>query len=295
MNTESVSISQALAWATGELTQAGVENPRLDAEVLLAHCLGANRAALYRDAADVLAQRVLEEFRTVIGRRWQREPVAYITGIKEFHSREFRITRDVLIPRPETETLVEEVIRGVAQVGMSSDAIRILEVGTGSGIIAVTLAKEVDRGRIIALDCTYAIVCLARSNAQLHGVDHKICFLVGDLCEALKIRGATHLFDVMVCNPPYLSDSEWCQSPPEIRKYEPERSLRAETDGLACYRALLPAAGALLKSGGCLMLEIGCEQATSVVGLAGQTGLFSAITTAADLSGVQRVVKARRR
>ena len=286
---------QALQWAAFELKQKGVESPRLDAEILLAYCLNTERASLYRDASRGLEKAPLEHFQHCIARRAKREPVAYITGVKEFRSMAFKITRDVLIPRPETETMVDEVIKESLELRIRNDALRILEVGTGSGIIAVSLAKEINCLRVIAADCTYAIISLARANAQLQRVDHKILFFVGELCESLKVRDASQLFDVILCNPPYLSDIEWQQAQPEIRDYEPERALRAGPDGLALYRALLPAAGHLLRNGGSIMLEIGQGQAVSISRLIDQTALFHPVATVNDLAGIKRLIKAQKR
>ena len=295
MNNTCVSIMQALQWAACELKQSGVESPRLDAEILLGYCLNTDRASLYRDASLDLEKGSLEHFRHCIARRAKREPVAYITGVKEFRSMSFKITRDVLIPRPETETMVDEVIKESRKLRIRNDSLRILEVGTGSGIVAVSLAKEINCLRVIAGDCTYGIISLARANAQLQKVAHKIVFFVGELCECLKVRDASQLFEVMLCNPPYLSDSEWQQAQPEIRNYEPERALRAGPDGLAWYRAPLPAAGHLLQSGGSIMLEIGQGQAASVSRIIDQTALFHPVATVNDLAGVTRLIKAQKR
>jgi release factor glutamine methyltransferase len=290
------SIASSLEWAVNRLRQQGIENPRLDAEVLLAFSMNADRANIYRDAGAAIEKGCRERFRYYIARRVEREPVAYITGIKEFRSLAFRVSSDVLIPRPETETIIDVMLQvHHAMLKNMKSPLRVLEVGTGSGIIAVSLAKEIDKIWISATDYSASIVAVARSNAQLNRLDHKICFLVGDLLNPLKSRDEADQFDCILSNPPYLSDEEWNSAQPEIKRYEPERALRSGPDGLSFYRDLVPETGRLLRKNGFVLFEIGRGQAVPVAHLIEQTGLFGPVSTAADLSGIKRVIMAQKR
>jgi release factor glutamine methyltransferase len=287
-------IAQALAWAVGRLGQQGIDNPRLDAEVLLAHCMNGDRVSVYRDATLPLAQECRNRFLDYIARRENREPVAYITGLKEFRSREFKVSPHVLIPRPETETIIEVVLHAYGTIRKRDHGLRLLEVGTGSGIIAVSLAQELADTWICATDCELNILEIARANAQLHRVDHKIAFLAGNLLNCVRCRNGAAAFDFILSNPPYLSDDEWTKAQPEIRNFEPERALRSGPDGLSFYRLLVPEAGRLLRKNGYMLLEIGRGQSAAVARLMGETGLFGPVATAQDLSGTERVIMAQR-
>lgn len=295
MNDPLSSISDALQWAAGELRHTGIESPRLDAEVLLAHCMNTDRVTLYRDAAGTLERDCRERFHQAISRRAGHEPVAYITGNKEFRSLPFRISPDVLIPRPETETIVDAVITVYDELRSEHDCPRIADVGTGSGVIAVSLAKEIDGIRVMASDCTARIVELARTNARLNRIDDKICFLVADKLTSFVSHDQSERFDCILSNPPYLADQEWNEAQPEIREYEPEAALRAGPDGLSFYRDIIPDAGRLLRKGGYLLFEVGRGQDASVAKLIGQSALFEPVSKEVDLSGIARVVKAKKR
>lgn len=295
MNQHCTSIAHELEWAVSRLRQQGIETSRLDAEVLLAHAMGSDRVSLYRNTTVALENDCRERFRNYIARRAWREPVAYITGMKEFRSLAFRISSDVLIPRPETETIIDVMLQLYGTVRKKKTPLRLLEVGTGSGIIAVSLAKELESIWISASDIASSIIEIARTNAQLNRLDHKICFLVGDLFKPLTSREEAHQFDYIISNPPYLSDEEWNRAQPEIKSYEPERALRAGTDGLSFYRDIIPEAGRLLRKKGYLLLEIGQGQAMPLSHLIAATGIFESVFTAKDLSGIERVIMAQKR
>lgn len=295
MNQQCTSIAHELEWAVNRLRQQGIETSRLDAEVLLAHAMGSDRVSLYRNTTAGLENVCREQFRNYIERRAGREPVAYITGMKEFRSLTFRISSEVLIPRPETETIIDVMLQLYGTLRIKKTPLRLLEVGTGSGIIAVSLANELDSIWISATDIASSIIAIARANAQLNRLDHKICFIVGDLFRPLTIREETHQFDCILSNPPYLSDEEWNRAQPEIKKYEPEMALRAGPDGLSLYRALVPDAGRFLRKKGYLLLEIGQGQAGPLSHFIAATGIFESISTATDLSGIERVLIAQKR
>jgi len=287
-------IAQALSWAVGQLRQQGIDTPRLDAEVLLAHCMNGDRIRLYRDAQSPLTKECRERFLDAIARRAGREPIAYITGIKEFRSCSFRVSPRVLIPRPETETIIEVMLQLHSTIRSGHHGLRLLEVGTGSGIIAVSLAQELENAWICATDCEPSIVAIARANAQVNRVDHKISFFAGNLLHCVRCRDDAGAFDCILSNPPYLSDDEWQKAQPEIRNFEPERALRSGPDGLSFYRLLIPEAGRLLRKDGHLLLEIGRGQSAAVARLMGETGLFGPVATTKDLSGTERVIMAQR-
>jgi len=286
------SIVQALQWATRTIQQSGIENPRLDAEVILTYCTNRTREDLYANSSHFLPDKEWEKYRICIERRAQREPVAYITGRKEFRRLTFGITRDVLIPRPETEALFEDLLDKCTLLKRDKAHLKILELGTGSGIIAISLAQEITNATIVATDITFEIISLARENARIHGFDHAINFFVGDCEHALK---SENCFDCIVFNPPYLSDTEWQFVQPEILNYEPCDALCGGSDGLDFYRNLIPAVGGLLCAGGYLLLEIGAGQAVSVTDMIQQTRAYSDISVLQDLAGLDRVVSARKK
>ena len=234
------SISQTLHRGIRILQDSGIDNPRLDAEVLLAHTLSIDRVALYRNPESLLDSTQRRRYAELIERRVRNEPVAYITGYKEFRSLNFTLTHDVLIPRPETEVLLDEVLRACAFLSSKKDHLRILELGTGSGILAVSIAKELGSCSILATDISSKKIDVARHNARLHKVEAPTTFLVGDLYHPLTTRAEKDKFDCIVFNPPYLSHDDWKQAQPEIQNYEPIDSLVAGHDGLYFYRSLIP-------------------------------------------------------
>ena len=287
-------VSQALEWGTRTLQAAGIENARLDAEVLVMFCTGKGREQFYADATLVLTKSERDRFISTIQRRAKREPVAYITGRKEFRKLTFTVTPDVLTPRPETEILVEVLLEKCTLLKEGKHHLRILELGTGSGIIATSLAHEIGNATIVASDFRYETIVIARKNARRYRLDKKINFFVGDFTHALTIRGQEQFFDCIVCNPPYLSEPELQKTLPEIKDYEPRSALYGGSDGLSCYGDQLKHADTLLHKGGFLLLEIGSEQAYSLTDMIQKTAHYSEITTVQDLAGFDRVVSARK-
>lgn len=295
MNNNNGSIIQALQWATRVLRESSIATPRLDAEVLLTYCTNRQREDLYSNYTLLLEENEWNSYVKCIERRVKREPVAYITGRKEFRGRTFTITPDVLIPRPETETLVEVLLEKCTLLKRDKDDLKVLELGTGSGIIAVSLAQEINGTAILATDITFEKIGLARENARMHGCDGAINFIVGYFTQALQIRKREQYFDCIVFNPPYLSAADWRNVQPEIRNYEPPDSLCGGYDGLDCYRNLLKDAASLLQDGGFLLLEMGAGQSVPLTALIQNTNSYSDITVVQDLSGIDRVISARKK
>jgi release factor glutamine methyltransferase len=270
------SVSEALDSAVVALTAAGVETPRLDAEVLLGHVLGVDRAALVVDRERVVEGGAVRAFQDAVRRRaFEREPVAYITGVKGFRHLELHVDPRVLIPRPETETLVEAALEALPQ------GARAVDVGTGSGAIALALKDERPDLQVTATDVSEDALAVARENAQRLGLDVAVAH--ADLLSGIGS------FDAVVSNPPYVEDG--AELAPEIVRHEPSLALRAGPEGLDVLRALVPAAAAL--GAELLAVEVGAGQAAAVEELARGAG-FARSERRADLAGVDRVVVAWR-
>lgn len=261
------------------------ERARLDAEALLRHLLGCDRVYLLTHREKVLSAEGAVRYYALVDRRLAGEPIQYITGETEFYGLPFRVTRDVLIPRPETEHLVEKVLE--LAVGMAAP--RIVDVGTGSGAIAVALAEKLPQATITAIDISSAALSLARENAARNGVASRIRFVEGDLLGPV----AQEQFDVVVSNPPYVSLMDRDSLSVEVRDYEPALALFAEEDGLAVYRRLIPAALDVLVPGGFIALEIGYGQQVAIRALLAEAG-FIEVGFANDLQGIPRVAYATR-
>ncbi len=285
-------VLSALQWGCNQLEKKKVDTPRLDAEVLLAYCIKTDRTNLYAIHDKTLDGMSGEKYAKCIQRRERREPVSYITEQKEFYSLVFKVTPDVLIPRPETETLVEESLKAYISTREKNSSFNILELGTGSGIIAVTLAEKIETADIIATDISHKIVEVARNNAKLQKVKRKINFLVAKNLEALKERESS--FDLIVSNPPYISVSDWEKVQPEIKEYEPLNALVAGEDGLDFYRKIIPDISKFLTHNGWLIVEIGMGQADAVKEMIKKTGKFKRLEVVNDLSKIPRVLKAKK-
>jgi len=285
-------ITNALRWGVDYLKDSGVDSPKLDAEVLLMHSLNIGRIKLHLIFDKILNAKEREIYKECIERRSKWEPVAYITGHKEFRSLDFKLTKAVLVPRPDTEILVEETLREYAERKDKKNLIRILELGTGSGIIAVSLAKEIKHIALIATDISLEIIKVAVENAQLHKVNDKITFIVGRYFQGIKQKG--NQFDFIVSNPPYLSKSDWERAQPEIREHEPPDSFLGGEDGMDFYRTIIPDTSNLLSENGCLILEVGIGQTEIVSDMIEKTASYSRVEHIKDLSGIKRVIKAQK-
>ncbi len=272
--------------STRELAASGSPSPRLDAEVLLLNLLKTDRVQLYMYPDRKLPEEECARLTLWVERRRRGEPVAYITGWKEFWSLRFEVNRDVLIPRPETECLVEEVLK---RCGRKADPLHIIDIGTGSGAIGVVLAKELTLARVTATDISRGALAVARRNAESHGVAGQMEFLEGDL-----FASAVGEFDIIVSNPPYIPDDIYPLLPEGIRAFEPREALIAGPDGLAFHRTIIGEAAGRLKPGGLIFLEIGEGQKGLVETLFQQEGLYDSIRFRADYGGMDRVAAARK-
>jgi release factor glutamine methyltransferase len=284
-------ISGILHWASGYFQARGIESPRFTAEILLAHALGTDRVHLYMHHDQPLEKAELAHFKALIQRRLQREPVAYIVGRKGFWSLELDVTPSVLIPRPETERLVEAALRWLSDRA-SGPTVDVMDLGTGSGAIVLALATEASTHRFFASDLSAAAIDVARSNAAAAGVAGRVLFFVGDWLGAVR-EGP--IFDLIVSNPPYVAASEWAGLQPEIVRYEPRLALDGDEDGLQSYRTIVGEAHHHLKGGGVLMLEIGCDQQEAVRRIVEQSSAYEAYECLKDYSGRDRVVTMRKK
>lgn len=262
--------------------ERGIENSRLEAELLLAHVLGIKRLELYLQFDRPLETGQLETFRALVRRRLKREPLQYITGRAAFRHLDLAVDPRVLIPRPETEVLVGAVLQHIA-----GRPARVLDVGTGSGAIAISIAKEAPGTRVFATDVSADAAALARDNAAANGAN--ITVLTGSLYEAVP---AGEQFDVIVSNPPYIAAAERTAMQPEVAEWEPEGALFAGADGLAVLRPLIAEAPRHLEAGGLIALEIGSTQAAEVCALLEATSSFETLRVARDLGDRERIVTA---
>jgi release factor glutamine methyltransferase len=274
---------QALSAAIDGLRAAGVEDPRLDAEVMLAEATGRDRAALLASPEAEVPPAAARLFGEMVRRRLRREPVAYIVGRKGFRNLELAVDRRVLVPRPETELLVEIALERAPE--------RLLDVGTGSGAIALAVADELPACEVVATDTSSAALEVARANAERLGLANRVRFLSGSV-------PAGERFDLVLANLPYVAERDWASLQPEVTEWEPREALLAGVDGLGAIRALVPQCGSPLlriasESSAAVALEVGEGQARDVAGLLEAAG-FGAIESRRDLAGIERVVMGER-
>jgi release factor glutamine methyltransferase len=276
-----------LASAAPELAICGSSSPRLDAELLLTHLLKIDRTRLFSHPEIAITDEQEKVFAGLLARRKKGEPVSYIIGRKEFWSLSFAVTPAVLIPRPETECLIEEVLRFYVPPGAG---LRVGDIGTGSGIIAVALAKELPQARFVATDISVGALAVAGGNALYHGVAGSIDFLQADI-----LAGVPGDFDVICSNPPYIAAEKYALLPEGIRNFEPREALFAGPDGLALYRKIIAEATPRLKSGGRIFLEIAEDQKEAVISLFLQADGYADIRCRRDYGRMDRVLSATRR
>jgi release factor glutamine methyltransferase len=281
-------VGRLLTWTTDWLGKRGSESPRLDAEVLLAAVRGCQRIMLYTAFDEPVDETLRGRFRELIRRRGEGEPVAYLVGEKEFFSLPFTVTPATLIPRPETEGLVVRLLDLCKQRAVAAP--RILDVGTGSGAIAVTLATQLAAANLVATDCSEAAVAVAAANAERHGVADRVHCVAGDLLEHPATAGS---WDFIVSNPPYVREDEFSSLPPDVRLHEPRQALVGGATGCEVIERLLPTVAARLAPGGWLLIEVGPSTAAAAAGLIAATAGLVAEPTLRDAAGLPRIVQAR--
>ena len=284
------SIAEAILQGAYQLRQAGVAEARREAGSLLAHVIDRDRSFILSHAEDPISAKQFEQFHVDLNRRAQREPLQYITGHQEFFGLDFEVTSDVLIPRPETELLVEIALRLAADL----EAPFLCDVGTGSGCIAITLLHElpeISRARAVAVDISPAALAVAKRNAARHSVTELIDFVISDCFASLdRADPRQSSFDLIVSNPPYVEERALPGLQKEVRDYEPRMALAAGADGLAIIRRLLLDAGSFLKIGGHFLFEIGFNQSEAVEQLI-DPRRWKLLEIHQDLQGIPRIVE----
>ena len=291
---ETWTVRRLLEWTTPFFSRKEVDSPRLSAELLLAHVLKVPRIKLYMDYERILDENDLAQYRSLVQRAAEHEPIAYLTGIAHFFNLEFEVNRDVLIPRPDTETLVENVLQLVRnQSGL--EAPRILDLCTGSGCIAIALASRLKHATIIAGDISPKAVGMARRNAEKLGVADRVSVEQGHLYEALAGKVDVQPFDLIVANPPYIPTSQIETLPRNVREYEPVNALDGGLDGLVVHRKILAGAPERLALGGRVFLEIAFDQAGRAMDMMSRLPAFEEVRILKDYSGRDRVLTAKKK
>jgi len=291
---ETWTVLRLLTWTTDYLKSHASESPRLEAEVLLAHARGCERIMLYAAFDEVVAEDVRAKFRELVKRRAEGMPVAYLVGKREFFSLSFRVTPDVLIPRPETEFVVVEALDALKGFRVQGSGLSPLlcDVGVGSGAVAIAVARHSPEARVVAIDISAAALAVARENAATLQVAERIEFLQSDLLAGMPPETR---FEVIASNPPYIGEHELPTLSPSVRDFEPRQALIAGPTGTEVIERLIPQAAERLVPGGWLILEVSPLIALRVVELIAADGRFEAAVITKDLAGLARVVKARRR
>ncbi|MFZ3208615.1 MAG: peptide chain release factor N(5)-glutamine methyltransferase [Geobacteraceae bacterium] len=278
---ETWTVLKILTWTKEYLAGKGVENARLEAEWLLSAALGLDRVGLYVNFDRALIPAELAVYREMVARRALREPLQYILGTQDFMGLEFNVSKGALIPRHDTEALVEAALQRVAPVD------RILDIGVGSGCVAVALAKALPQAEVFGVDKSSEALALAERNAMKHGVG--VTLIEGSLFDPFQGRK----FNLIVSNPPYIPSADMETLQPEVRDFEPWSALDGGPDGLAFYRHIIPIAPEYLNPDGWLLFEVGIAGASAVQSLFEETGQFAEMFTAKDRNGIERVVGGR--
>lgn len=284
MSLRTWTIREVLDWATEDFARRGIDSPRLDAELLVAKALGIDRIGLYLDLNRPLLEQERCLIRPLVARRREREPVAYILGYRDFYGRRFCVTPDVLIPRPDTETLIDHALECIP-----ADApCRVLDVGTGSGAIAITVAAERPLAVVTATDLSEAALKVAERNAELHGVAGRIRY------ERVDLVARGEQYDVILSNPPYVASRDLPTLQAEVREHEPMAALDGGEDGLDVIKALLKATEPAAVPSAPILIEVGQGQAQSVLDFALEETSWEPVAIYKDLNRLDRVVHLRR-
>jgi release factor glutamine methyltransferase len=284
-------VRRLLEWTPGFFQKKEVDQPRLAAELLLSHVLGVPRIRLYTNYNDVVGDAKLAKFRDLVRRAAEQEPIAYLTGRAHFFSLEFEVTPDVLIPRPDTETLVENVLQTIRHTA-GLEAPRVLDLCTGSGCIAISIAKNCKPATVTAIDISPAAIEVARRNAQANGVADRITFLTGDLFAPLAETTDAGPFDILTANPPYIASGQVPRLDKSVQGFEPRLALDGGPDGLDFHRRILEQATARLKHAGQLFLEIAFDQGQAAESLAARHPGLEKVRLLKDYGGNPRVLTA---
>jgi release factor glutamine methyltransferase len=290
MSPHAQTIGTLLASTQQMLHNTGVANVAQESKWLLAYALAMKHHELASRSEQQVTAEQLARVMSVVRRRESREPLQYILGSQEFCGLEFSVTPAVLIPRPETELLIQETVR---EGGFAEDAVMV-DVGTGSGCVAVTLATILSGRRIFALDCSHEALSVAKGNAERHGVSDKIVWLEGDLLSPLRECSVAGAVDAIISNPPYIAEAEWAGLQSEVRDYEPRQALLAGPQGIEFHERLIHDSKEFLAPGGLLVMELGQGQAPLVRRVAEAAGGYSGLQTVKDEAGIERVLIARR-
>ena len=286
MANEIWTVGSILKWTEQYFGSKGVESPRLDAEVLLSHVLKKERIYLYVHFDEPLEQKELAAYRELVKQRVQRVPVAYLVGTREFMGLDFKVTPAVLIPRPDTEILVQAVLDRLQKSTGDQSSSVVLDVGTGSGAVCLSLLHYRPELQAVTVDISADALTVARENAAQLGVAERIEFLQGDLLQPVAGRK----FSAIVSNPPYIPAADLAGLEPEVKDHEPIQALAGGKDGLDFYRRLLQGGAALLAEGGFLAFEVGIRQAKEVAALAAAESLLGRTEILKDYAGIERVV-----
>ena len=291
---EAWTVRRILEWTTSYFTRKSVDSPRLSAELLLAHVLAQPRIRLYTDYDRVLRDEQLALMRALVQRAAEEEPIAYLTGKAHFFNLEFEVTRDVLIPRPDTETLVENVLQ-LARNQPGLEAPRVLDLCTGSGCVAAAIARRLKAATVLATDVSEPAVVLARRNVERLGLADRVSVEQGDLFEPVARMVDRRPFDLIVANPPYIPTAQLETLDRSVRDYEPVQALDGGLDGLVIHRRIFQEAPDRLAPGGRVFLEIAFDQGELATQVAAEYPKFDDVRLLKDYSGHDRVVTARKK
>ncbi len=283
------SIQKLLNWITEYLTEKAIDSPRLSTELLLSHVLSMKRIELYTQFDKLVSKPQLDRLHALVKRAGQHEPIAYLAGKTEFYSLELDITSDCLIPRPETELLVERAIEFLRK---RTGPQFVCDLCTGCGCIAVAIAKNFPQARIIATDISDAALSIAAANTEKHNLKDRIKLLCGNLFDPVMPQLDVEKFDLIVCNPPYITETEFQTLDRNVKDYEPESALLAGPQGLDIYRRIIEQANRFLKPDAALMLEIGCCQGKAVSQLLEHAACFDQISVEKDAHDNDRIAVA---
>ncbi|UFJ40192.1 peptide chain release factor N(5)-glutamine methyltransferase [Brevibacillus humidisoli] len=286
-------VREALVWASSFLRQTGSQDPRFEAELLLRHILGLDRTRFITALPETISAAEVEELERLCRRRAASEPLQYIVGTQEFFGRVFAVRPGVLIPRPETEILVEQVLRHADKLWPSVETLDAADIGTGSGAIALTLAAERPQWRVTTIDLSQAALAIAMENAERLHLSSRLRFLQGDLVQPLL--AADEQVDLLVSNPPYIPSADVERLDPEVNQFEPHLALDGGDDGLTCYRKICAALPHLLRPTALVAFEVGIHQADTVQQLLLDSGAVDGTEIVPDLAGIDRVVLGWRR